>query len=152
MRQSQEILESLQTHIGVRAPIEAGQTNAAVRGNIVGKNSVSDFEDVRPGDRNVERNLRIAVERLKHVANRPPQPVREIWSGTEVCHCTDWSAWEKSCGGTAAPPARYCARVIGATRVPTLATMPRWPWLKSDCNSDEVRMETEIAAIAVLAG
>ena len=29
-------------------------------------------------------------------AIRPPHPVREIWSGTEVCHCTDWSACEKS--------------------------------------------------------
>src|SRR5438132_10817932 len=44
-------------------------------------------------------------------AIRPPQPVRPGRSGTEVCHWTDWSACEKSCGGTATPPERYCARV-----------------------------------------
>src|SRR5580698_3099322 len=50
---------------------------------------------------------------LSRSAMRPPQPVVGGWSGMEVCHCVCWSAWEKSCGGCATVPPRYCARVMG---------------------------------------
>ena len=49
---------------------------------------------------------------LSKSAQRPPQPVVGGWSGSEVCHCDCWSAWENSCGGLRWP-ARYCARVTG---------------------------------------
>src|SRR5688500_1104920 len=64
-------------------------------------------------------------------AQRPAQPVREIWSGTEVCHCTCWTLCEKRLGGTAADLAMNCARVMGPTSVPTLLTMASLPVLNS---------------------
>jgi hypothetical protein len=57
MRQRQEIPESLQTHVGVRAAVESGQANASIGRNIVRKDGVSDFEGVRSGDRDGKRDL-----------------------------------------------------------------------------------------------
>src|SRR5687768_226974 len=64
-------------------------------------------------------------------AIRPPQPVRESWPGSDVCHWTTWSLWEKSCGGRGTLPATYWARVIGWRRVPTLHWMAICPPSKS---------------------
>ena len=46
-------------------------------------------------------------------AHRPPQPVVGGRSGMDVCHCTCWSACEKSCGGNATELAVYCALGTG---------------------------------------
>jgi len=43
----------------------------------------------------------LGLTEFNRSAQRPPQPVTAGWSGTEVCHCVTWSAWEKSCGGLA---------------------------------------------------
>src|SRR5687767_228201 len=79
MRQGEQILERLQAHICIRTPIEAGETDAAIWRNRVRNDGVSDFKRVRPRTRDAQGNLGFAVERLKHVAYAPtPAGLRDL--------------------------------------------------------------------------
>ena len=73
----------------------------------------------------------LPLSELVRSAARPPQPVRNGWSGTLLCHCTCWSLCENNCGGSFAVPPEYWAFVVGSTSVPTLASSAAWPELKS---------------------
>ena len=64
-------------------------------------------------------------------ARRPPQPVPAAPSEIELCHCACWSECEYSDSGRC--PALYCACDVGASSVPTLASIAALFCLNSAC-------------------
>lgn len=75
----------------------------------------------------------LLLSAAKMSASRPPQPVRVTTSARGVCHSTDWSECENSCGGNGVPGTSYIALLTGCTSGPTFATIAARPALNMAC-------------------
>ena len=62
---------------------------------------------------------------------RPAQPVAVLPLALAFCHSCCWSGCENRLDGLLTLPARYVARVVGWSSVPTLATTAAWPLFTS---------------------
>src|SRR5450631_109507 len=150
MRQGQEIPESLQTYIGIGAAVETGEANASIGPNTVWEHGVSDFEGVCSGDRDGERNLGIAVERVQHVRHSPA-PARARWlirDGGLPLHRLVGMREELRRNG------RPAEEVLGASdgrdERAHIRDDPEVALIKKGLQFRQARMETEVTAVAVL--
>ena len=82
-----------------RAPVTPLQADSAGGGDGVLGHDVADLERVGAGQGDGEGDRRAGLDRVQQVGAAPAPAGEGGWSGTEVCHCVTWSAWEKSCGG-----------------------------------------------------
>ncbi len=96
-------------------------------GTASGWEALADGEERVPGHRDQRRQGRCRG----WSAIRPPHPVREGRSGSEVCHWFCWSWCDIRLSGRGTRPAASSTLFVGATRVPTLNSTASAPSFQS---------------------
>ena len=94
----------------------------------------------------------VPFSEVRRSAMRPPQPVTgPLRSVNEVCHCSVWSLCEKSCGGSAEPPCRYCCRCHRRDQRADVADEGDALLLEQRLEPDQARVQPVVDAVGVCA-